>query len=634
MAGHTTTVQRLERQLQLEHARALSALHERYTALCAELFPAARARGYAGVDPVEAVRSLVSDPPALAEVGRAAADLWLTFFGCFRDDEAAYEAKQFRERADPLNRRLAQRQPGAAPDGPTTLALLDALDTFVDERHAAVSARIDALLAEIAKAQGEVRKATLGAAHGSDELARVEGSLDQALTEVGAPAAAGASALEKLAVLVARLREDAAGARVRADHAAHQLARLVGVLRGESDLGDLPPEVLGVLAEIRRLAQARSELERANRELYAKQAESEGGRRELVELLAAAERRLRGLGDADEERGEDRRLELYRRFAAAVEAGQDWKSALEKVRSLERVLTLDHAAQQRLVKVADRQLASLAQTLAELRAIQPITDDPRRLRPRWFGGDYDFRSLNGILRPLAAAAADLAQYGERARWAAGVQALAKHVPKLRAVFRELVKLVAAWRAKLGDPPPASLSISIDPGSGLLALPAILAADLDLLLKRRKAASAALELAPLIDAGVGLYHQAVTDAKGAAPTRVPAPKRESAAAAVARLAGELTALAGMLETSFSEAASDDFRLLPPDAALLSDDHLLRLGLSQLDTVLAELAAAPGAPTSKAATPARGDPQALRMALQERADWLELLTRYRIETPPGA
>jgi hypothetical protein len=627
MPGHTTTVQRLERKLQLEHAQALAALHERYTALLAELFPAARSRGWQGNDPVEAVRALTAASPEIEACGRAAADLWLSFFGCFRDDEAAFEAKQFTERATPINRDLGRRGAGRPPDGDLTIRILTTLDAFLEERHAAVSQRIDALLTEIAQAQHEARKATLGAAQGTDDLGRVDGFLADCLAACGVPDATGTT-LDRMRRLVEVLRNDAGGARARTAAAEARLATVLGALQGQDDLGSLPPEAVQFLGQIRRLVEARKELEQSNRELHARLAESEGQRRELLEQLSAAEQRL---ADPAEEHGEDRRLALYRAVAAAMESGGDWRTPLEKVRSIERVLRLDGPAQTRLVKLVDRQLGELARTLADLRAISELTPDPRRLRPRLFGSDYDFKSLSGILPALRDAADDLAVYADRVRWAQGVQALGRRLPHLRSVFRELVALVAAWRAKLGDAPPASLTIALDAGSGLLALPAVLAADLEQLLKRRKAAAAALELAPLIDAGVALYHQAVSEARGEAPNRSVPAKRESSIAAVSRLASELTALAGMIETAFAEAARDEFRLGTADNALLSDDHLIRLGLTQIDPAVAELAVAPGSPPAPtAAAPARGDGRALHGAVRSRADWLALLVRHRIES----
>ena len=75
-------------------------------------------------------------------------------------------------------------------------------------------------------------------------------------------------------------------------------------------------------------------------------------------------------------------------------------------------------------------------------------DDPKRFRPRLLlGSRYDFKSLSGLSQASRDAARDLFAYISRARWASGVAGLAKDLPKLQRVFREMVSLVATWRAE-------------------------------------------------------------------------------------------------------------------------------------------------------------------------------------------
>ena len=130
--------------------------------------------------------------------------------------------------------------------------------------------------------------------------------------------------------------------------------------------------------------------------------------------------------------------------------------------------------------------------------------------------------------------------------------------------------------------------------------------------------------------VALYHRTVEQAKGEPIPRAEAPKRESASQAAARLAAELSQLAGICETTFAEAASDEFRLSQTDAGLLADDHLLRLALQHLDGACEELAALPNAPTMRLTELAgRGkDFDKFLASGRQRASWLEELALYRV------
>jgi len=359
-------------------------------------------------------------------------------------------------------------------------------------------------------------------------------------------------------------------------------------------------------------------------------AKLEGERRELMEEVASRDRRLARYEEGDNQEV-DARLKLYREAFAALEGKRDPAPLLEQVRKLERVLSLSAEDEQQAAKIIDRHVAELAKCLEDLRRVVPLADDPRRFRPRLFGSKYEFKTLKGQISAARDAARDLIEYLDRARWALGVTLLAKQVPKLRAVFKEMVSLVAHWRMKLGDPPPVSISISMDGGSGILALPAILASDLESVFKKKtKAGPAAASLAPVLGECVTIYHRAVEQAKGEPIPRAEPPKRESAIQAIQRLSAELSHLAAICETAFSEAAQLEFRLSESDAALLNDDHLLRLALQTVDGACSELVALPNAPAAHfTALAGRGkDFDKLLSGGRQRMEWLEELALYRI------
>ena len=62
MGGMQSTVLRLERQIQQDNARALTALHQQYDALTAAVLQAARGRGYLGNDPLGAIGHFMLPP--------------------------------------------------------------------------------------------------------------------------------------------------------------------------------------------------------------------------------------------------------------------------------------------------------------------------------------------------------------------------------------------------------------------------------------------------------------------------------------------------------------------------------------------------------------------------------------------
>jgi hypothetical protein len=199
----------------------------------------------------------------------------------------------------------------------------------------------------------------------------------------------------------------------------------------------------------------------------------------------------------------------------------------------------------------------------------------------------------------------------------------------------MVGLVATWRNKLGDLPGASISIDIGRGHAIVSLPALLATDLESVLKRkgRMVTQACADIAPVLDECLGIYRKALEKAQGEnhpPPTLVS--KRETEQAKVARMAQELTNLGGILEAAFAEAADAGFVLEKPDEDLISSDHLLLLALQQLDVACDVLAVLPGAPPGSftALAGGRSSLDKLLAAAKGRVTWLEDVARFRFQT----
>ncbi len=87
---------------------------------------------------------------------------------------------------------------------------------------------------------------------------------------------------------------------------------------------------------------------------------------------------------------------------------------------------------------------------------------------------------------------------------------------------------------------------------------------------------------------------------------------------------------MCETTFSEAAANEFKLSESDSALLADDHLLRLALQNLDGACEEFSALPNAPAVKftALTGRNKDFDKFLIGGRQRVEWLEELGLYRV------
>jgi hypothetical protein len=359
----------------------------------------------------------------------------------------------------------------------------------------------------------------------------------------------------------------------------------------------LPGRAEALVEAVRRLGEARNELAQQVADLRTQVSQLSGERRALLEEIKARDAAL-----------------------ARHEAG------------IPSEFELDAAGATAAARASDRHLEQLVRHLAELRAIVPLSEDPRRYRPRLFGSDYELKTLGGQAAALRDAARDLLAYADRARWSLGVTRLGKAAPRLSSVFQELVRLIAAWRSSLGDPPPVSATMAIRAADSVCALPAVAAADVEALLKRRGAGEkAAAELTSVLEPCVALLSRTLADARGSAQPRSEAGKRETPKGAASRLAGELADIAGQLEAAFSEAVSCDFRLPAAEAKLLAEEQLLRLAVQQLDGACSEFAQLNGAPAGQLSPPStRGDLDGILLAVRSRADWLESVaaSRFRI------
>ena len=611
------TLTRLERAATQDRQVALEAVRQSYDELSSAVLTAARGRGYLGADAADAAETLAGPDPELARLGAASADLWLAFFACFHPNLAPLDSGQFQGGIDALNQRLRALKPGTAPDPALAADLLVTLEGLWTERHEQVARQLDRLVAQAGSAGGGL-----------------EAAIEVALAEAGLVPTLGEDAGQRLARVLAHLRRqlDIARQDTRETTAAvGTFLRAVKAVAAGQEAPALPGEAGVIIGSIRALDAARREQEKDLRSLRAQVHSLEAQRLEAVAELAARQTPPVALPEGDP----DARLEFYRAALAAWESGNDPGPHLAKARELERVITLGAEGAARLVKLLDRCHADLVRRLVELYDLAPHIEDPRRYRPRGILGlgakpVHDLKHVPGLIDALRDGGRDLAVYADRAQWSVGLAILAGEAPKIRAVFKDLVKLVAHWREKLGDPPPVSVSMSLDGGSGIVALPAVVATDIEAMTRKKaKVGPASLVLAPLLESCVALYHQALAKAGATVPPRTANKPRESPIQAMIRLAAELDQLAGICEASFAAAARDDFRPAPLDAALLADDHLLRAGFQALDDAAVELAGCTGAPALPAITPPkRGDPAALAAVVNERNAWYETISRYRV------
>ncbi len=633
-----STVMRLERQISVENAKALEALRSAYDQLSAATLDLGRQRGYVGSDPLGALAQSFTPDTGSRGLAMAAVELWRAFFICFRTDEANFEAKRFLELASPLDERLAAIPEGGWPDADLASELLHTLQLFWQERHEAISQRLDALIQDLSRHQQQLGGVQMQSAHQADELQRAMAVLDGALRELGEPLGEQPSPAQLLGLLVGRYRRELTERSLAAERAvdAHRsLAKAIVAAARREQLPPLPANDQLAAQAVAQLAVDRHRLLDESRQLRADHARVQAENRQLMEELQERDRRIvRYEFTSQQDVSEDERLALYRKAFAELQAGGQPTALLNKVREMERVITLASSDEAQGLKILERQGAELAKLVAELRAIKPVTEDPKRWRPRMLlGSRYDFKTMAGHVQALRDAARDVTAYAAQARWAQGVAGLAKDQSKLQRIFKEMVALTAMWREKLGDPPGASMSLRLDQGSSLVALPALLASDLDAVTRRKgaKASAAAADLVPVLEECLVVYRKSLEKARGESVPAEDAPKRESDIAKLSRLARELTALGGMLEAAFSEAIQRDFALDDGDATLTHSDHLLLLALQQLDVACDVLAVLPGSPNGKfPAIPAgRGSIDKLLACAKARSTWLEDLARYRFE-----
>ncbi len=632
-----TTIMRLAREPRDD--QAVQALQSAYQSLAEGVLAVAAERGYPGDHPMEALEALRLPHPDVIRLGAVAADLWLAFFGCFRPDEQAFELQQFREAADPINRKLSLLPPGSKPDVEMTLEMLQTLHDLWFMRQETISKRLDQLIADLSKHQVQLGREQLTAAHSADELDRLAQALEAARIALGVPAGAEDKPAETLGRILVAMRDAIEAQRRDARgniEAFHHFLRAVGAVCQRQPVPALPPEAERVIAQVRAIDDARRAQEVHLRESKALIEALRAEQGELQDALKEKDRRLTASEQPEPEA--DARLALYRQAFAILDQGGDPRPLLEQVRELERVVPLGREEQAALSRALDASHDELVRTLTALHKLTPLTDDPKRHRPRGLFGIGGRKSperatVPGLVASLREAGRDLAVFAERARWTQGCLSFAREVPKLKMVFAELVRLVAHWRHQLGDPPPVSISISLDAGTGVLALPAVVVTDLEAIVKRRsKAAAAAQVLAPILEECAALYHAALVPALGIPiPRSQPASKREGPLQATSRLGAELAQLAGRCEAAFREAAQQAFQPDEADRRLLADDHLLRAGLGVLDRAAGECLGRRGVPVPPGGgfppVPGRGDALAVHNAIAARVNWFEDLARHR-------
>ncbi|NRA40438.1 MAG: hypothetical protein HRU15_20005, partial [Planctomycetes bacterium] len=386
--------------------------------------------------------------------------------------------------------------------------------------------------------------------------------------------------------------------------------------------------VVGLLRDNQQLEEDHGLMREENAQLQAEHVHLERGVQERDKVIAHYE-------FAAQESDEDDRLRLYRQIVAAYEDDKDVSELVDQVRELERVFILDQDRQTSLHKVLDRQLESIAQELGDFRKIIPLTEDPKRYRPRLLGSSpYKLKTLIGVMQALRDASRDLALYVEKARWSFGLKILSREFKSLRRIFKEMIKLVADVREKNGDAPPLSSTISVDLNSGIAAIPAVLSKDIDGILRSKGASRYAIELQSIFEEVLTAYHASLEKATGASIMRAAVPKRESAVSAMRRLNDELLQLSSEMEQHFADAAVSAYELPPAEAELQERMVELALSVRNVDSaceILAALDTAPKADFGKLPSGKGKDADRLYRVLGERIVWLEEVARYRIEAP---
>lgn len=640
-----TSLLRLERQRTEDTASALSLMQRHYEELATALLLAARDRGYLGGDPLGAIESLRQPPPMDFRVCEQVGELWQVFFTTFRADEQQFEAARFQTAAAELNDRFAVLPEGQPPDIDLTLSMLDALVHFWEERQEALNQRLDLLIKDLGDHQQRLGSIDLQAAHQADELSRSTALVAAALRDLGAELQGDENLSDLLGLLVRRWREEL---QRRADDVSKRRQQLQDREQREHDFkralqlaaqgkvptdvaldgldGELVAQVADVVAGHREQERLIADVEQEKAELLAELANKDQEIAQRDQLIARYEFEEADHGD------EDRRLQLYRQAIAIWEQKGDPSEIVEQVRELERVLIIDAISRQRVIALLDRHLEGLSKTLGELRRIEPLAEDHRRFRPRLLAAStYDFKKLTGLMRAGRDACRDLLLYIARARWTAGALLIGRRLPRLRSIFREMVRYVGDCREHLGGIPPRSMSCDLGTLHGLASLPGALAMDVRALAKTRGAKRFLDDVHDVFDECVQRFHDLLEQARGERIPRSEAPKREAASKALDRLAGELLDLAGLLDTTFAEARDNDWQPGATEERLLEHEHLLLLGLRDADAICDVLRNLAGAPeTELPALPSgrRSDLDGLLAGCKARCRWLEDIARYRV------
>ncbi|MFW5845574.1 MAG: hypothetical protein ACOCXJ_05045, partial [Planctomycetota bacterium] len=330
---------------------------------------------------------------------------------------------------------------------------------------------------------------------------------------------------------------------------------------------------------------------------------------------------------------EDERLRLYRVVVARYEAGEEPGAALEQVRRLEMVITVAPQQEHQNIAHCDRQLGMLSECLGDLRRILPLSEDPRRFRPRLLASSpYRLKTLVGQFQALRDAARDVLTYVDRARWAVGLTQLQREFGRLRRVFQEMVRLTAELGERAGAEPPVSLTLSLDTNVGLANLPGVLAEDVERLVRKKGVGPKTMnDLAELLEETVRLFHASLVKAVGKPIERRESPNRESAKKTLQRLCRDLRDLSALMHGVFAEAAEKGYELSAQEERLIEDHSRLLLAVQQVDGAVQALALLPGAPGAELGRLPRGkraDWDALLDSCRDRVTWLETLAQYRV------
>ena len=636
-----STVLRLERRIQAEHQEALAAIEQAYGQLAEALLIAARNNGYFGSEPLGALSHILRPRIEDHQLGSAVRELWSNFFNSFRQDEQAFEAKDFIDRAGRLQEAVqALGEEELSSD--LAIQMLNTLSEFWPERQQALSERIDLLINNLKEEQQARGSSDLTQAHAEDEIRNTNTVLMATLAALGVQYDEEEPLHKKLEILLRYNRDLLAGLRdkhlaQKASYEAFQdslkqaaagawdAKQQTSLVREEKRIVDA---VAGLLKDVEDLENDHAQLREEMAQLQAEKVHLENGIKERDQRLAQYE------FGANETDSEDERLGLYRQIMAAEDQGKDATDLIERVRSLERVLVLDNEQQQHLHKLLDRQLETIAKTLSDMRQLIGLIEDTKKYRPRLLGSSpYKLKTLSGVLQALRDAGRDVQVFVEKMRWAKGVQQLTREFRGWKKVFKEMVKLVKAIRDEEGAPSISS-TISVDLSSGIAALPVLLSRDVDSIMRGRGASKYAQNLIEIFDEVVTAFHGGLEKSSGESIERPDVPKRESAANGVRRLNDELLRLASFMEEHFSDAAENGYELSTEEAKLLEQDTEMLLAARAIDDacdIIVGVENAPKAEFTKLPSGKTRNIEKLREGMRERLNWLEDVARYRIEEP---